>query len=215
MRAAALLAIMLLAGAVDTVRTGATAQAAPDAPLLVVIHDARPGFRPAIVVGPILNSRALEEAALGGLPVRIRFRVELWRDRLFDQLVDSVSWSSVVVYEPLGDQYFLRSQPGGSGARRFGTFAALRAAVESRYPLEIRPPGPGRFYYTGSVQIETLSMSDLDELERWLQGQLQPAVSGQRAVPAAIGQGARRLLLRLLDLPHRRADARSPRFTVP
>jgi hypothetical protein len=58
-------------------------------------------------------------------------------------------------------------------------------------------------------------MSDLDELERWLQGQLQPAVSGQRAVPAAIGQGARRLLLRLLDLPHRRVDARSARFTVP
>ena len=41
----------------------------------------------------------------------------------------------------------------------------------------------------------------LEELERWLQGELQPAVSGQRSVPAALGQGAKRLMLRLLDLP--------------
>jgi hypothetical protein len=63
--------------------------------------------------------------------------------------------------------------------------------------------------------VETLSMSDLDELERWLHGELGPAVAGQRSVPGAVGQGAKRLMLRWLDLPHRRVDARSERFDFP
>jgi hypothetical protein len=76
------------------------------------------------------------------------------------------------------------------------------------------PRGSGQYYYTVTLQIETLSVSDLDELEHWLQGELQPAVSGQRSVPGAIGQGAKRLMLRILDLPERRYDARTGRFRI-
>jgi hypothetical protein len=184
------------------------------APLLAVRHDPATGYRPIVTVGPVLASPQLESAARSGLPVRVRVRVELWRDRLFDQLVDSTSWSTVIVYEPLGDQFFARSLPTGGGARRFSSFAAARAAVEGSWTLHLRPLRPGRYYYTTTLQVETLSVSDLDELERWLQGELQPAVSGQRSVPAAVGQGAKRLMLRLLDLPHRRIDARSDRFEI-
>ena len=93
--------------------------------------------------------------------------------------------------------------------------ALLRAGIESEYLPRIRPTESGRYYYTVALQIETLSVSDLDELERWVQGELQPAVSGQRSVPGAIGQGAKRLMLRLVDLPARRYDARTERFRVP
>jgi hypothetical protein len=120
----------------------------------------------------------------------------------------------VIVYEPLGDQFFVRSQPAGAGARRFPSFAAARSAVEGVYTLDLEPRAPGRYYYTATLQVETLSLSDLEELERWLQGELQPAVRGQRSVPAAVGQGARRLMLRLLDLPQRRIDVRSERFEI-
>jgi hypothetical protein len=182
-------------------------------PPLAVTWDAT-SFRPTVRIGPVLAGSELERAALGGVPVRIRVRVELWKDRLFDQLVDSVSWSSVIVYEPIGEQFFVRTLPEAAVVRA-RSFAAARAAVESEHRLALRPREAGRYYYTASVQIETLSLSDLHELERWLQGELQPAVTGQRSVPGALGQGAKRLLLRLLDLPARRYDTRTGRFRVP
>lgn len=191
-----------------------TAALRQDPPLLAVVYDPARGYRPIVRVGPVLRQRQLEEAARSGLPVRVRVRVELWRDRLFDQLVDSTSWSTVIVFEPIGQQFFVRTQPAAGGSRRFDSFNAARAAVESDYVLPMRPTAAGRYYYTSTLQIETLSLSDLEELERWLQGELQPAVSGQRSVPGALGTGARRLVLRLLDLPQRRADARTDRFRI-
>jgi hypothetical protein len=214
---------LAVSGAVSGVaRSGAPAAwAAPavpadvqDGPLLTIRPDAANGNRALLRVGPVLTGDALENAARSGLPVRVRIRAELWRDRFLDQLVDSTSWSTVIVYEPLGQQFFARSNPAGGGARRFDSFQAARSAVEGSYVLPLRPTLPGRYYYTATLQVETLSLSDLEELERWLQGELQPAVTGQRAVPAAVGQGARRLVLRLLDLPQRRIDARSERFDL-
>jgi hypothetical protein len=181
-------------------------------PLLAISYDPAGGFRPLVRVGPVLREQQIEQAARSGVPIRVRVRIELWRDRLFDQLVDSASWSTVIAYEPIGDQFFVRA---GANARRFDSFARARSAVETDYAPPIRPRDPGRYYFTTTLQIETLSVSDLEELERWLQGELQPAVSGQRSVPGALGQGAKRLMLRLLDLPQRRIDARTDRFSFP
>jgi hypothetical protein len=192
----------------------ATIDSVRQEPLLTISYDPAAGFRPVVRVGPVLREQQIEQAARSGLPVRVRVRIELWRDRLFDQLVDSASWSTVIAYEPLGDQFFVRAG-ANSGARRFDSFVRARSAVETDYAPPIRPRDPGRYYYTTTLQIETLSVSDLEELERWLQGELQPAVSGQRSVPGALGQGAKRLMLRLLDLPQRRIDARTDRFSFP
>jgi hypothetical protein len=182
---------------------------------LAITVDRAAGHRPIVRVGPVLDDAELEAAATSGLPLRVRIRVELWKDRLFDQLVDSTSWSTIVVYEPIGQQFFVRALPATRGVRRASSYASARQAVESEYLLSMAPAGEGRFYYTVSLQIETLSISDLEELERWLQGELQPAVSGQRSVPGAVGQGAKRLLLRILDLPERRYEARTGRFRFP
>jgi hypothetical protein len=213
MHVALVLAVTAAAAAWPDAPPHDSVRAPQERPLAVVV-DAANGHRPVIRVGPVLADGELERAATSGLPLRVRVRVELWKDRLFDQLVDSTSWSTVIVHEPIGDQFFVRSLPASRGSRRASSYASARQAVESEYLLSMRPPGEGRYYYTVSLQIETLSVSDLEELERWLQGELQPAVSGQRSVPGAIGQGAKRLMLRILDLPERRYEARTGRFRV-
>lgn len=181
---------------------------------LAITYDASSSFRPVVRVGPVLRGRELEQLARAGVPIRVRVRVELWKDQLFDALVDSVSWSAVVAFEPISELYVVRNAPAAT-QRRHASFADVRAAIETEYQPRIRPREPGRHYYTVTLQIETLSVSDLEELERWVQGELQPAVSGQRSVPGALGQGMKRLMLRLLDMPARRFDARTGRFRVP
>ena len=52
--------------------------------------------------------------------------------------------------------------------RWFSSFAAARTAVEGLYRPEVRPSRPGRYYYIATVEVETLSVSDLAELQQWL-----------------------------------------------
>lgn len=166
-------------------------------------------------VRDVLADAELKDAIRSGLPLRLRFRVELWRDATFDDLISSEQWTAVLTFDPLSELYILRTRAEAGRARAFTDFATARAAVETSYTVALRPQRRGRYYYTGSVEIETLSLSDLEELERWLKGELQPAVSGDRSIPGAIGQGARRLFIRVLSLPERRIEARSERFRVP
>lgn len=165
-----------------------------------------------LFIGAVLASEELEKATRSGLPVRVRVRVELWRDGFFDHLEGSEAWTAALLYEPLEQQYILR--PPRGPARRYADYRAARAGIESEYAVNVRPAREGVFYYTATLEIETLSLSDLEELERWLQGELRPAVAGERSVTGAVGEGAKRLLIRLLDFPARRAEARSEKFRV-
>jgi hypothetical protein len=180
---------------------------------LSVAPDASAGQRAVLRVREILADDELEEAVRSGLPLRMRFLVELWRDAFFDELVATEQWTTVLTYDALSKQYVVRAR-ADARARVFADFAAARAAIETAYAAALRPQRRGRYYYTGALDIETLSLSDLEELERWLKGELQPAVSGDRSIPGAIGQGARRLFIRVLSLPERRLEARSERFRV-
>lgn len=163
-------------------------------------------------VGPVLDSDELANATRSGLPVRMRVRVELWRDEFFDDLVGSEILTTVLLYEPLEQQYILR--PPRGAARRFNDYRSARRDIEADYDVTVRPSREGRYYYTATLEIETLSLSDFEELERWLQGELRPAVAGERSVSGAVSEGAKRLLIRMLGLPSRRIEARSEKFRV-
>lgn len=169
---------------------------------------------PWIRVGSVLDDRALEDAVRSGLPLRMRFRVELWRDTWFDDLADQRSWTSVLAYEPL-ERRFLVAGPEADSVDRYPTYAEARAALEVPYTPSVQPLEGGTYYYLAYLEIETLSLSDLDELERWLRGQLEPAVRRGRSVTGAIGTGLKRVLVRVLGLPARRYEARSEPFRVP
>lgn len=188
------------------------AVAAPiDAQDPLVLDERRPV--PRVIVGNVLEDDALEGAVRSGLPLRMRFRLELWRDRVIDDLVDEFAWGAVVAFEPLERRFIAGLLPGDSLGSH-PSWEAVRRVVERAYHPAIAAPGPGRYYYIGVLEIETLSLSDLNELERWLRGELEPAVRGRRSVGGAIGTGLKRFLIRILGLPARRYEVRSEPFVV-
>lgn len=191
----------------------------PDAPAqrgpsLALFHDPQTHLG-VLRLSEALADRELEDAVRSGLPIRVRFRVELWKDAFLDEQIGAEEWTVVLTFDALSELYIVRTRAAPGTAKVFTNYKDARGVIEGQYNLTLRPGRQGRFYYTGSVDIETLSLSDLDELERWLKGELQPAVTGDRSIPGAIGQGARRLFMRVLSLPERRFEARSDKFRAP
>jgi hypothetical protein len=161
------------------------------------------------------NSRWLS-ALRSGLPVRLHYRVEVWRSRdgWFDTFARQAGWDVLVQHEPLLDQYTLLTFVGAARQeRRYATLDALGAALAFAYQVNVRPTEKGRYYYAASLQVSTLSDSDLDELERFLAGDLGRGGGGDN-LGDALGRGATRFLLRLAGLPSLRLEARSERFEV-
>ena len=80
--------------------------------------------------------------------------------------------------------------------------------------MPFRPGADGRWYYVVNAEVETLSLSDLQELRRWLRGELAPTVAGDENVENARARGVWRLVVRVLGLPARRYRDRTPSYRV-
>ena len=172
---------------------------------------------------PIVRSRHLLgdskwlSALRSGLPVRLHYRVEVWRSKpgWFDAFIRQADWDVVVRHEPLLDQYTLLTLVGGRAQeRRYATLDALSAALGFAYQVNVLPADAGTYYYAASLQVSTLSDTDLDELERFLAGDLGEVARGKESIGDAMGRGATRFLLRLAGLPSLRLEARSREFRV-
>jgi hypothetical protein len=156
-------------------------------------------------------------ALRSGLPVRLHYRIEVWRSRdgWFDIFERQAEWDVLIRHEPLLDQYTLLTFVGsGRQERRYATLDALGAALAFAYQVNVRPSEEGRYYYAATLQVSTLSDSDLDELERFLAGDAGRESRGGEKLGDALGRGATRFLLRLAGLPSLRLEAKSDRFVV-
>ncbi len=171
---------------------------------------------------PIVQSRNLlsddrwVSALRSGLPVRLHYRLEVWRSRdgWFDNFERQTQWDVVVRHEPLLDQYSLLTIVSGRGQeRRYATLDALSAALEFSFQVNIQPTISGRYYYTATLEISTLSDSDLDELRRFIEGDSGDPGDKEK-VGDVLGRGATKLLLRIAGLPTLRLEARSNSFEV-
>ena len=195
-------------------------QTAPVRLLVSLAQDSAPnGARAPVVrsenlLGP--ESRWLT-ALRSGLPVRLHYRVEVWRSQegWFDDFAQQAEWDVVVRHEPLLDQYTLLTLVGRRRQeRRYATLDALGAALAFAYQVNIRPQGVGGYYYAASLQVSTLSDSDLDELKRFLAGDIDNGEQAGDGIGDAVGRITTRFLLRLAGLPSLRLEARSPGFEV-
>ena len=161
------------------------------------------------------NTRAL---MANGFPAALRFRLELWRvGGMFDDIEGTpTTWEVLVRYDPYTQRYSVYRR-GQRAIEDIGGLASLdeaEAELGRPYPVAMKPQRPGaRYYYNVAVDVETLSVSDLDELNRWLRGELQPAVRGKRAPLSALRRGFGTLLSRVLGGDSRHYEARSPTFT--
>ncbi len=173
---------------------------------------------PLVRTANVIADRELQTLLQNGFPANLHYRTELWsRGGLFDDVKSSVEWDVLVRYEPLTKTYRVARFVGEEAENlgRFERYEDAQAALARPY----QPKLPARRtrdrqYYIVTLEVEVLSMSDLDEIDRWLRGELRPAVRGKRNPGTALGRGLSRLATRLLGGENRRYEQRSPMFRV-
>lgn len=213
MRRVVLLAALLSAGSLPAQRQPRLEFTLPPAALL-----ARDG--PTVRALDVLSDPETRSLLESGFPARLHFRVELWSaGRVFDALTSSEEWDLFVYYEALGKKYrVVRVERDGdaiTSAGQFNTFDDMIDEVERQQRVHLKPRAQrNRQYYIGVLDVESLSLTDLDEVERWLRGELQPAVRGDGNPGTALGRGIRRMFVRLLGAERRNLQARSRTFVV-
>lgn len=172
---------------------------------------------PMITTAGVLEDRKLEEFITSGFPARLRYRIDLWsRKQFFDNREAGAEWVVTVEFDQLQKTYTVRRQVGDrlvpSGTYR--EFAEVKAAIAAPFEAPVRAPRNGqRMYYHIILEIQKVSQSDLDALEAWLRGELQPATRGQRNPGTAVARGFQTLFLRMLGGENPRYEARSDTFT--
>ena len=166
----------------------------------------------------LLNDASMRDLLANGFPARLHYRLERWvGGRWFDDLKAASEWDVILKYEVLGKKY-QAVRVVNKKAESLGDFATLEeasTAVEAPYQTAIALPKKGqRGYYNLLLDVEMLSLSDLDEVERWLRGELKPAVSGKKNPGTALGRGVRTLVVRLLGGEKRHYEARTGTFRL-
>jgi hypothetical protein len=171
---------------------------------------------PAVSAQNVLGDRRLEELLHSGFPARLHFRVELWSaDGVFDALKSGAEWDVVVRYNPLERRYSAVRivQEHATPLGTYASFDSVQAAVARPYRPAMRlPSGRGRHYYVVMLDVDMLSVNDIDEVERWLRGELSPAVRGERSAGTALSRGAKTLVTRLLGGRSQHYEARTRVF---
>ncbi len=152
----------------------------------------------------------MRDLVRSGFPASLHYRLELWRSGgFFDDLEGRAEWEVIVQYDPSAQRYRVVRRQGGR-LEDMGTFATLSTAqstLERPTRTTLAPERDRtRYYYILTLDVEALSVSDMDQLERWLRG-----TRGGTAVEA-VGTGLRTLMLRMLGGEKKRFTSRSPVF---
>jgi hypothetical protein len=178
------------------------------------------GSTPMVSVSHVLDDPQLLELMRNGFRVELHFRLELWRTGgVFNDLERSTRWDVLVQTDPdPGRQVFRVLRRDSTQTEDFGRVPSLdsaQALLSRPYRVRLAPAHAGqRYYYNVVVDVESLNASDLSELERWLHGDVQPAVHGRSNPLSALRNGIGRLLSRVLGGAKRSYEATSPTFVA-
>jgi hypothetical protein len=210
-----LLAVVVLLG---TPAAAASAQSRPSLTITAPAADQVMQTGPVVVAANMLSGRKLQELLASGFPARLHFTVELWSvGGWVNDLERFTEWDVVVrwlaverVYEVI---QIVGARPFSLGRFALLSDAASAVARPTRAQI-VASAAAKRMYYQATLSVETLSLSDLDEVERWLRGELQPAVRGERNPGTVLGRGLKTLASRLLGGERREYVARTGVFAT-
>ncbi|MDO8501227.1 MAG: hypothetical protein Q7S20_05255 [Gemmatimonadaceae bacterium] len=171
---------------------------------------------PAIRSASLITDGAMLDLLRNGFPAKLHYRVERWTTGgWFDDIAAASEWNVVVRYDALGKVYqvYRVVQRATVTLGSFTDIQEADAALGAAFPIPVSLPKKGqKSYYTLTLDIESLSLTELDEVERWLRGELKPAVRGKKNPGTAVGRGVRTVMVRLLGGEKRRYETRSGTF---
>ncbi|MDQ3518471.1 MAG: DUF4390 domain-containing protein [Gemmatimonadota bacterium] len=164
----------------------------------------------------LVSDGALRDLMHNGFPAHLHYKVERWSTGgWFDDIKATTEWDVVMRYDALAKVYQI-FRVFGNSTRYLGSFATLadaEAVLDAPFKVPISLPRRGqRSYYNLVLDIEMLSLTELDEVERWLRGEAKPAVRGQKNPGTAVSRGVKTVFVRLLGGEKRRYEARSGTF---
>lgn len=172
---------------------------------------------PLVRAREMLNGPRIREPLAAGFPARFHFKVDLYTEGLLNQLERTVEYDMLVrrialenVYEVL----LLIDRPFSLG--KFSRIEDAEAAVGRPIRVGIRAPRTKRkMYYQASLEVQVIESSDLDEVDRWLRGNIESPLKGRTNPGTALTRGLRSIAAKLLGGESRQYDVTSPSFRLP
>lgn len=198
MRLAAALLVLIAAVATPARGTAQSARVEIQLPQSQELASEPPAVR---TIG-VLRSGHTAELVRSGFPARLHYKLERWAaGTVVNDVKASVEWEVIAQYDALGQTYRL-VRATTQQARVLGDFTTIDAAdarLSEPLAVPISLPRSGeKSYYALTLTVEAMSLSDLDEVQRWLKGEVRPAVRGRRNPGTAVSSGLRTLVVRLL-----------------
>ena len=134
---------------------------------------------------------------------------------VFDDRSGFSDWEILVQQDPTTKAYSAIRRQNNRVTETFedaATVTSAEAQFDKPYKVGLHPTRPGRYYYNLSVDIQTLTETDLDALQQWLHGPTAPNRSNPlKALQSGIG----RLFSRMLGGGRTHYEERSGVFSVP
>jgi hypothetical protein len=157
---------------------------------------------PAVRTIDVITSSHTAELIRNGFPARLHYKLERWAAGTFvNRIKATTEWEMIVEYDALAKIYRVIRVTADSAVvlGEYDSLSTAAAKVAEPYRPKISLPKRGeKTYYVVTLDVEAMSLSDLDEVRRWLRGELRPAMRGKRNPGTAVTTGIRTLFVRIM-----------------
>src|SRR5262249_25406271 len=144
--------------------------------------------QPVLTTEDLLADPRVTGMLANGFPLRLHYRLQVWRSRSFlDAQVRQTEWDVVIRHDPLFDQYQMAEVFRlTTRTSRFAGRDALARGIATPREIRVAPTDGGEYYYIAAVDISSLTEGDLKELERFFSGDVGPTATGGEPIGGAI-----------------------------